>query len=103
MSIVSHMSDSGETMKIAIQGRFDFGSHQDFRESYDKNDSSVKEYYVDMAKTTYLDSSALGMLLLLRDHAGSSAIIKIINCNNEVFKIFEISNFDQLFEISAAK
>jgi anti-anti-sigma factor len=97
------MSDSGETMKIAIQGRFDFGSHQDFRESYDKNDSSVKEYYVDMAKTTYLDSSALGMLLLLRDHTGSSAIIKIINCNNEVFKIFEISNFDQLFEISAAK
>jgi anti-anti-sigma factor len=102
MSIVSHLSESGEIMKIAIQGRFDFGSHQDFRESYDKNDSRVKEYSVDMAKTTYLDSSALGMLLLLRDHAGNDAVIKIINCNEDVFKIFEISNFDQMFEISAA-
>jgi len=103
MSIVSHLSASGDVMKIGIQGRFDFGSHQDFRESYDKNDSNVKEYNVDMAKTTYLDSSALGMLLLLRDHAGSGAVIKIINCNKDVFKIFEISNFDQMFEISAAK
>ena len=102
MSIVSHLSESGDVMKIGIQGRFDFGSHQDFREAYDKNDSNVKEYYVDMAKTTYLDSSALGMLLLLRDHAGSEAVIKIINCNEDVFKIFEISNFDQMFEISAA-
>ncbi|MFT7185411.1 MAG: anti-anti-sigma factor [Pseudohongiellaceae bacterium] len=103
MSIVSHLSDTGEIMKIAIQGRFDFGSHQDFRECYDNNDSSVKEYYIDMAKTSYLDSSALGMLLLLRDHAGNSAVIKIINCNEDVFKIFQISNFEQMFEISAAK
>lgn len=103
MSIVSHLSDSGETMKIAIQGRFDFGSHQDFRECYDKNGSNVKEYCVDMAKTTYLDSSALGMLLLLRDHAGNDALIRIINCNEDVFKIFEISNFEQMFDIAAAK
>lgn len=102
MTIVSHLSASGDVMKIGVQGRFDFGLHQDFRESYDKNDSNVKEYCVDMVKTTYLDSSALGMLLLLRDHAGSDAVIKIINCNKDVFKIFEISNFDQMFEISAA-
>ena len=102
MSIVSHISESGESVKIVIQGRFDFGSHQDFRESYDKNESTVKEYVVDMAETSYLDSSALGMLLLLRDHAGSDAVIKIINCNADVFKIFEISNFDQMFEISTA-
>ena len=100
MSIESHLSESGQTMNITIQGRFDFGSHQDFRMSYDQNDASVKTYLIDLAKTTYLDSSALGMLLLLRDHAGSDATLKIINCNEDVFKIFQISNFDQMFEIS---
>jgi len=102
MTIVSHLSAAGDVMKIGIQGRFDFGSHHDFRETYDKTDSSVKEFHVDMAKTTYLDSSALGMLLLLRDHAGSDTVIKIINCNADVYKIFEISNFDQMFDIIPA-
>ena len=101
MAIVSQLSASGDVMTIGITGRFDFGSHQDFRETYDQNDVNVKEYLVDMEKTTYLDSSALGMLLLLRDHAGSGATIKIVNCNEEVFKIFKISNFDQMFEIKA--
>ena len=57
-------------------------------------------YVVDLNRTTYLDSSALGMLLLLRDHAGGdSAEIKIVNCNQDVKKILTISNFEQLFTI----
>jgi anti-anti-sigma factor len=53
-----------------------------------------------MKDTTYLDSSALGMLLLLRDHAGGdTANIKIVNCNPDVKKILTISNFEQLFSI----
>ena len=53
-----------------------------------------------MSDTTYLDSSALGMLLLLRDHAGGDlSSIKIINCNEDVRKILVISNFGRLFTI----
>ncbi|MCB1654339.1 MAG: STAS domain-containing protein, partial [Pseudomonadales bacterium] len=47
------------------------------------------------------DSSALGMLLLLRDHAGGdNAEIRVINSNPDVLKIFNISNFDKLFDIT---
>jgi anti-anti-sigma factor len=56
--------------------------------------------YVDLKDATYLDSSALGMLLLLRDHAGGdSSQVKIVNCNADVKKILTISNFEQLFTI----
>ncbi len=56
---------------------------------------------MDLQETTYLDSSALGMLLLLRDHAGGDkANIEIRNCSPDVKKILSISNFEQLFEIS---
>ena len=53
-----------------------------------------------MSEATYLDSSALGMLLLLRDHAGGDdSAIKILHCNDDVKKILTISNFGQLFQI----
>ncbi|MCY1445193.1 STAS-domain containing protein [compost metagenome] len=56
---------------------------------------------VDLKGATYLDSSALGMLLLLRDHAGGEqAQISLIHCNPDVRKILSISNFEQLFSIS---
>lgn len=100
MAISSRMSSDGRELVINIRGRFDFSCHQEFRKAYE--DSSVKPqgYAVDMNETTYLDSSALGMLLLLRDHAGGdNAHIRIVNCNSDVRKILAISNFEQLFTI----
>jgi HptB-dependent secretion and biofilm anti anti-sigma factor len=42
----------------------------------------------------------LGMLLLLRDHAGGErSNIEIVNCSQDVKKILLISNFEQLFVI----
>ncbi len=100
MSIWSEPRGEGQTLKINIEGRFDFSSHQQFRESYEAAGERPREYLVDMGSTTYLDSSALGMLLLLRDYAGGdSAQIEIVNCNADVRKILSISNFEQLFRI----
>jgi len=100
MGITSNLSQDHKVLTIAIQGRFDFSAHQDFRRSYEEVDDSLEFYRVDMAETTYLDSSALGMLLLLRDYAGGdSAQIQIANCSPDVKKILMISNFEQLFDI----
>ncbi|MYM62548.1 STAS domain-containing protein [Pseudomaricurvus sp. HS19] len=101
MAIQASLSTDCDELIIAIDGRFDFSSHQDFRSSYESLKVRPARYRVDLEGTTYLDSSALGMLLLLRDHAGgSSARIEIVNCNPEVRKILNISNFEQLFEIT---
>lgn len=101
MAITSTLSADGTLLTIYIQGRFDFSSHQDFRGSYERLDKAPERYRVDLQETTYLDSSALGMLLLLRDHAGGDkANIEIRNCSPDVKKILSISNFEQLFDIS---
>lgn len=100
MSIHSHASEDGQELVIAIQGRFDFSAHQEFRNSYEGLSHPPSRIQVDMAETTYLDSSALGMLLLLRDYAGGGdARIDIANCSPDVKKILTISNFEQLFNI----
>jgi HptB-dependent secretion and biofilm anti anti-sigma factor len=100
MAIWSSESSAGKELVIKIQGRFDFSAHQEFRDAYEKINEDPEQYVVDMRETTYLDSSALGMLLLLRDHAGGDGShIEIINCNPDVKKILTISNFEQLFTI----
>lgn len=100
MAITTIPADDGKALTIKVQGRFDFSCHQDFRRSYESADKQTERYIVDLGDTTYLDSSALGMLLLLRDHAGGEASkIKITNCNPDVKKILTISNFEQLFAI----
>lgn len=92
---------NGNAITIKVSGRFDFSSHQEFRQIYESVTPDVTEYTVDMSEATYLDSSALGMLLLMRDHAGGdNANIQIVNCNEDVKKILTISNFGQLFKIS---
>ena len=101
MGISSSSSADGSELTINIEGRFDFSSHQDFRRSYEGLSAKPASYKVDMNATSYLDSSALGMLLLLRDYAGGdNADISIVNCNDDVKKILSISNFEQLFKIS---
>ncbi|HRL93305.1 MAG: STAS domain-containing protein [Pseudomonas sp.] len=101
MAISTQLSADGQELTIAIQGRFDFGAHQAFRDAYERVDGTPKRYQVDLQGTTYLDSSALGMLLLLRDHAGGDhAQIRLLNCNGDVRKILAISNFEQLFQIA---
>jgi anti-anti-sigma factor len=100
MGIRSELTSDGKGLTISIAGRFDFSAHKDFRQSYEDVDGELEHFTVDLRDATYLDSSALGMLLLLRDHAGGDAAeVKIVNCNADVRKILTISNFEQLFDI----
>lgn len=100
MAVASELSADGGELIIRVTGRFDFSAHQEFRDAYELLPEQPRRYCVDLRDTSYLDSSALGMLLLLRDHAGGdNAVVELINCNADVRKILTISNFEQLFTI----
>ena len=101
MSITSILSTEENMLTIGIKGRFDFASHQLFSQAYEDKGDNIAHYRLDMRDVTYLDSSALGMLLLLKDYCRNNAKISIVNCSDEVKKIFEIANFQQLFEIKS--
>jgi anti-anti-sigma factor len=94
-------STNGNTVTISIGGRFDFSSHKEFRDTYSSSDGATSIYIVDMSGTDYIDSSALGMLLLLREHAGSDqSKITIKNPGKDVKEILMVSNFDKLFTLA---
>ena len=94
------MTQDGKAVKISIGQRFNFDVHREFRHAYESAGKAIHEYIVDLGQTDYMDSSALGMLLLLRDYAGGdTSSIKIINCNNDLIKILSVSNFNKLFSL----
>lgn len=94
-------SDSYGKVVITITGRFDFGCHPDFRAVCSKIGSGA-EVVVDLEKATYVDSAALGMLLLLRDRVGDARRIQIINCQGQPDQVLRIANFDQIFQYARA-
>ncbi len=100
MSVQAKMDSGNGTLQISVSGRFDFGIHQQFRQVTDVGAQVIKQIELDLARTEYLDSSALGMLLVLRDKVGENKnAVKIKNAKPDVVKILKIANFDKLFSI----
>lgn len=86
---------------IGLQGRFDFNAHREFREAVDQ---AIKEtanpIQVDLGGVDYLDSSALGMLLMLRDKAkGAGKEVVLANARGAVKQVVDIANFGKLFAL----
>jgi HptB-dependent secretion and biofilm anti anti-sigma factor len=101
MSIFINTKD--DAIAIQLDQEFTFHQQANFRQAYEQNlDEQTKAVIIDFAKTDFIDSAALGMLLVLRDHVEKNKqdiTIELINCKKEVFEILEISNFSKLFTI----
>ncbi len=88
------------SLTISVSGRFDFSLHEEFRSAYEGPAAPGGSVIIDMQDVDYMDSSALGMLLLLREHVGDDdSDIKIVNCVPEIRNILRVSNFEKLFQI----
>lgn len=89
-----------DAVTIAISGRFDFNQNEAFRRSYETQPAGTR-FVVDLARVQYVDSSALGMLLLLRRHAGNTKEgVSLINASRDVSRVLEIAKFHQMFTVS---
>lgn len=88
---------------IRLSGRFDFNTHREFRGAYEPlvSDASVRSVVVDFGGVDYLDSSALGMLLMLRDKlSGAGKEVSLSGVQGNVKQVLDIANFGKLFQIS---
>ncbi|MEO5345659.1 MAG: STAS domain-containing protein [Magnetococcus sp. YQC-9] len=96
MPISTHEED--KTVTILLDDKFVFSDHRAFRLTYHDRPPGT-HYIVDFRRVTYMDSSALGMLLLLKEEGagGDRMRVRLIHCNDQVKKILEVANFSQLF------
>lgn len=91
------------TATLQLNGRFQFDAHREFRAAYDPfiADDAIRVVVLDFGQVEYLDSSALGMLLLLREKlAAVNKAVEITNSQGVVRQVLDVANFGRLFRIS---
>lgn len=87
---------------ITLSGRFDLKTFRQFRQSYEPvlDDAQVSRIVLDFAAVEYMDSSALGMLQLLRENAlQRNKTVVIANCHGTVRDVLVTVNFHRLFDL----
>ena len=101
MAISVNESTDGKTFTIILPNEFDFRVHKEFRHTHkNPNLNAQAQYIIDFSQTEHMDSSALGMLLLMREEPGNeNANIKFINCRPNVKQLLEMASFHQLFNV----
>lgn len=101
MSIETRLSEKNSVLTISIVGDFNFLLLNEFRNAYNNGDASkAGKIIVDLRQTLSIDSSALGMLINMQRHLNKpNGDIRIINCNDVVRKIFQITHFEKKFNI----
>jgi len=87
---------------INLPHNFDVNAQSHFRQACSGvlGDARVKVIEVDFNDVRYIDSAALGSLLMLRERAEQVARnIVITKCPPQVMKVFTMANFHRIFNI----
>ena len=97
--------NDGNATTLMLAGRFDFNAHRDFRKGYEDalNAGGINELVLDMRGVDYLDSSALGMLMLLNERAKAvNKPVTLLNTSGVVSQVLGVANFSKIFNIKHA-
>lgn len=94
---------NGTVATMEMSGHFDFSAHRDFKDAYMAlmQNHLVLVIDVNLSAVDYMDSSALGMLLMLRDRAqAANKEVTLSKPSKVVSHVLDIANFSKLFNIS---
>lgn len=99
MGLTCDSDAEGDCITLHVSDRFDFSVHRDFHDACLAR-PCARSYVVDLEGVTCMDSSALGMLLLLREHAGGDdADIRVVNASTELRSTFRVAGLDRLLTL----
>ncbi len=99
--MVMYITEGDRGVTLSLKGRFDFHSHQQFRGLVEKLIAAGKPFLtIDLAGVDFIDSSALGMLLLAREsckNAGGG--IDLVHPQEYVHRVLKLCRFDEVFQV----
>lgn len=93
---------NGSVARLGMTGQFNFQAHRPFKEAYAAliENSAISEIEVEMSRLDYMDSSALGMLMLLNERAkATNKNVVLLNPSGAVSQVLEVANFGKIFNI----
>jgi HptB-dependent secretion and biofilm anti anti-sigma factor len=86
---------------IYLPSRFDYDYHKQFSTAYSSivDDTTIKEIILDFSRVEYLDSSALGMMVMFhKKAAATSKVAKIRGARGVTKEILSMANMQKIFD-----
>ncbi len=100
-SVNARLTANNKGLVIDVVGRLGLEMHRQFRHSYESS-PRCERYAVNLQRCAGIDSSGLGMLLILKDYASvSKGNMLIVNCPSRLGKLLGLAKFDHLFTIQS--
>jgi anti-sigma B factor antagonist len=90
-----------DVVAVAVAGEIDLFTAPELKAAIaDAVDSGHNRIVVDLSATTFLDSTALGVLIgAVKRLRSSDGALSIVNTDATIAKTFEITGLDQIFTI----
>lgn len=98
-----NVTESSNTATLYLSGHFAFHAHREFKAAYKSHlsNSEIGNIVVNLAEVKYLDSSALGMLLVLREHVqAANKSLTLSRPSSVTERTFDIASFHKMFTIN---
>lgn len=100
MTIFSTQSTDG-TLTLRVTGRFDYRVREAFTRAWEEREVLPECIRIDLRDAEYVDSSALGMLLVLRERAQErGASVALCGASTQVARTLQVARFGELFEVA---
>ena len=90
---------------VAVRGEIDLFTAPELKTTLlDAIDTGKSRIVVDLTETTFLDSTALGVLIgAIKRLRARDGALTIVNVDTNIAKTFEITGLDQIFVITATR
>ena len=88
---------------MVLQGWFDFSAQRVFKTAWDElsDRSDLSEIDLDFRDVTFLDSTALGMLLVAQEQSEKvERSLALVNCSRSVRLVLDRAKLDRLLKIT---
>lgn len=92
-----------EEVTCIIDGRIDTQSSPDLQIEFEKIlDEEVKKFTLDFEKVNYLSSAGLRVILWLQKKVSAidGGAVKVINANDEVYEVFDMTGFTDFLPVN---
>jgi anti-anti-sigma factor len=92
--------EAGNDCRVFVEGRFTFDLYKEFLGIIDERSTNCDRLTVDLTRSDYMDSSALGMLIVMRERfPPTSTHTLCVKTGSAAEEILKVTRFEQMFDI----
>ncbi len=89
----------GEKALLELSGRIDSNTAVELEQAVKESIDGITELTLDMKETEYISSAGLRVLLAAQKQMNKQGKMKVLNVNETVMEVFEITGFADILTI----